>query len=66
VSLILVIAAVVVSILVFLWLIKVVRATLRTALLVAFVVLVLQFVFGIGPSDLWAQLSRWFQTLLQQ
>lgn len=57
-NLILVIAAIVISILVFTWLIKIVKATIGTAIVIAAIVLVLQLVFGIGPSQLWEQISQ--------
>lgn len=53
------IGAVLVSFLVFTWLLKVVRATLRTAILVALILLVLQLLFGIGPGTLWEQVRSW-------
>lgn len=51
-------AAIVITFLVFTWLIKVVKATLSTALTIAAIVLVLQLLFGIGPDQLWAQVSQ--------
>lgn len=62
-NLILVIAAIVISVLVFTWLIKIVKATIGTAILLAAIVLVLQLVFGIGPSQLWEQISQIPQTV---
>lgn len=53
------IGALLVSFLVFTWLLKVVRATLKTAVLVAIILLVLQLTFGIGPEKLWEQISAW-------
>lgn len=54
-----VIGAIVVSFLVFLWLIRVVKATLKTAVIVAIVLLALQVVFGIGPSAILEQIQSW-------
>ncbi|MBL1178861.1 hypothetical protein [Pantanalinema sp. GBBB05] len=62
-NLILVIAAIAISVLVFTWLIKMVKATIGTAILIAAIVLVLQLVFGIGPSQLWEQISQIPQTV---
>ncbi|HEY9617381.1 MAG TPA: hypothetical protein V6C64_11100 [Microcoleaceae cyanobacterium] len=62
-NLILVIAAIVISVLVFTWLVKIVKATIGTAILIAAIVLVLQLVFGIGPSQLWEQISQVPQTV---
>ena len=47
------IGAIVISVLVFIWLINVVKATIKIALLVAVILLILQISFGIGPSALW-------------
>lgn len=49
-QLILIIAALILSWLVFTWLIKIVKTTLSTALTVAAIVLMLQLFFGIGPQ----------------
>ncbi|HEY9887996.1 MAG TPA: hypothetical protein V6D02_06310 [Candidatus Obscuribacterales bacterium] len=54
-----VIGAIIVSFLVFTWLLKIARATFRTAILVAVTLLVLQLVFGIGPQALWEQVQSW-------
>jgi hypothetical protein len=57
-SLIAVVAGVVVSILVFTWLIKVVQATLKTAFLIAVILFGLNF-FGIGPGNLINGMISW-------
>ncbi|MGD1862818.1 MAG: hypothetical protein ACFB0E_22960 [Leptolyngbyaceae cyanobacterium] len=54
-----VIGAVFLSFLVFTWLVKVARATFRTAVLVAVILLIVQLVFGIGPQALWEQIQNW-------
>lgn len=64
-DLVILIAAILVAIAVFTWLIKVVKATLTTALAIAFIVLVLQLLFGIGPGDLLAQMQALWQGLWQ-
>jgi hypothetical protein len=53
------IGAIVVTVLVFTWLIKVVKATLKTALLVAGILLALQLIFGIGPGTIWQTIQSW-------
>lgn len=58
-EIVVVVGAIVVAFLVFGWLLRVVKTTLKTALLVAFVILALQLVFGIGPGDLWQQVQTW-------
>ena len=57
-NLIIWIAAVVVAFLVFTWLIKVVKATISTAVCIAIIVLILQLLFGIGPQQLWQQIVQ--------
>jgi hypothetical protein len=59
VEIVLVLGAVLVSFLVFTWMLKVVRATVKTALVVAGVLLGLQIFFGIGPANIWDQISQW-------
>ncbi len=48
-----ILGSIVISFLVFTWLLRVVKATLKTALFVAVILLGLQLVFGIGPATLW-------------
>lgn len=52
-EIVVVIGAVFISILVFTWLINVVKATLKTAFLAALILLGLQLFFGIGPAVIW-------------
>lgn len=63
VELIILIAALILSWLVFTALIKVVKTTVSTALAIAAIVLVLQLVFGINPQDLWQQITQLPQIL---
>ncbi|NEQ33164.1 MAG: hypothetical protein F6K04_19565 [Leptolyngbya sp. SIO4C5] len=58
-ELVVIVGAFAVSVLAFLWLIRVVKATLKTALLVAVILLGLQIFFGIGPGTIWQQLQDW-------
>lgn len=62
---VLLIAAIVVSVLVFTWVLRVVKTTLTTAITIAAIVLLLQLVFGIGPEQLWQQVSQVPQLLWQ-
>lgn len=66
VELIVLIAALIVTFLVFTWLIKVVKATIQTALTIALLVLILQLVFGIGPSQLWQKITELPQIIWQR
>ncbi|MBW4679850.1 MAG: hypothetical protein KME19_07020 [Microcoleus vaginatus WJT46-NPBG5] len=65
-NLITLLAALIVSWLVFTALINLLKTTLKTAVSIAAVVLVLQLAFGIGPQQLWQQLIELPQTVLQQ
>ncbi len=63
VELIILIAAIVVSWLVFTALIKIVKTTATTAIAIAGIILALQLVFGIGYQDLWEQITQLPQIL---
>ncbi|OKH35983.1 hypothetical protein NIES2119_18460 [[Phormidium ambiguum] IAM M-71] len=65
-ELIVLIAALIVTFLVFTWLIKVVKATIQTAITIALIVLILQLIFGIGPSQLWQKIIELPQIIWQQ
>jgi len=65
VEVVVVIAAIVLSWLLFRWLIKVVKATVPKAIAIAVIFLILQLVFGIGPSELWQQLNQMVQNIFQ-
>ncbi|MGL5080181.1 MAG: hypothetical protein ACRC8A_01710 [Microcoleaceae cyanobacterium] len=56
-ELIILLAALLISWLVFTWLVKVLKASINTALSIAAIVLVLQLLFGIGPQELFQQLT---------
>ncbi|WP_204102222.1 MULTISPECIES: hypothetical protein [Spirulina sp. CCY15215] len=63
INLIILIAAIIVTWLVFTWLIKIVKVSIKTALTIAAIVLILQLVFGIGPKDLWEQILQLPETI---
>jgi len=50
---------------IFSWVLKMVKTTLKTVLLVVFMLLALYFVFGIGPDSLWNQLQNSLRTLFE-
>ncbi|MEB3355498.1 MAG: hypothetical protein VKK04_02035 [Synechococcales bacterium] len=52
-DLILLLAAFLVSFLVFTWLVQVVKSTVSTAITIALILLVVQIFFGVGPLDFW-------------
>jgi hypothetical protein len=65
-TVILLIAALIVTFLVFTWLIKVVKATIQTAITIALLVLILQLVFGIGPNQILQKITELPQLIWQQ
>jgi predicted PurR-regulated permease PerM len=50
---------------IFSWVLKLVKTTLKTVLLVVFMLLALYFVFGIGPDSVWNQLQNLLRTLFE-
>jgi len=58
IELIILLAAMVVSWLVFTWLIKVVKASVNTAFAIAIILLILQLLFGIAPPEIWQQIKE--------
>lgn len=54
-------AVILILFVIFSWLLKLVKTTIKTALLVVFGLLALYFVFGIGPETLWEQFQNWLQ-----
>ncbi len=64
-EIILLIAACIVSYLVFAWLVNVVKATAKTAVAIAILVLVVQVLFGIGPSDVMQTLADLWRGIAQ-
>ena len=64
-NLVLLLAALLITVLVFTWLLKVVKATLSTAIAIALLILVLQLFFGIGPAQVWQQVNQVGQTIWQ-
>jgi type IV secretory pathway TrbL component len=65
VEIVVVIGAIVVTVLVFTWMLKVVKATLKTAFLVAAILLALQLIFGIGPGVIWETIQGWLPPMGQ-
>lgn len=63
IDLLILIAALIVSWLIFTALIKVVKTTASTAIAIAAIVLVLQLAFGVDPQDLWQQITQLPQTV---
>lgn len=55
-DLLILIGAIIITYLVFNWLIKVIKASFNTAISIALLVLFLQLFFGIEPEKLWQQL----------
>ncbi len=63
VEIIILIAVMLISWLVFTWLIKVLKASISTAFAIAIIVLILQLVFGIGFQEVWQQIVQLPDTL---
>ena len=64
-ELIIIIAAVIISWIDFTWLVKVVKASIATIIILTIIVLLLQLLFGVDPSELWQQITQIPQTLWQ-
>ncbi|WP_017299579.1 hypothetical protein [Nodosilinea nodulosa] len=62
-ELLIVLGAIVIAIVVFGWVFKLIKNTIQTVLLVAFLLLALYFLFGIGPGAIWDQLQIWLSGL---
>jgi hypothetical protein len=60
-ELLIVVAAVFVVFLIINWIFKLVKTTVKTLLLLAFVLLALYVLFGIGPTAIWEQIQSWWQ-----
>lgn len=59
------IAAVVIAVLVIGAVMRAVSAALTTAIVIVAIILVLQFVFGISPSQIWQQVNQILQGILR-
>jgi hypothetical protein len=64
-DLILFLSALVIAWLIFMWVLKVLKATLTTAVVVAAIAAALYIVVGIGPQDLWNQIWSLPQMLME-
>ena len=62
-DLIVIIAAIVVAWLIFTWSIKVLKASISTALSIALIALILQIFLGIGFEEVWQKLILFAQTV---
>ena len=65
VNLIVIIAAIVVAWLIFTWLIKILKASITTALTIAVIALTLQIFLGIGFEEVWQELIQFSKTVWQ-
>jgi len=59
VELLIVLGAIVIAIVIFGWVFKLIKNTVQTVLLVAFLLLALYFLFGIDPDAVWSQIQTW-------
>ena len=62
---IVIIAAILIAWLIFTWSIKVLKASISTALSIAIIALILQIFLGIGWEEVWQQLVQFSQTIGQ-
>lgn len=62
---VLIIAALIISLIVFTFVLRVVKSALSTAITLAIVVLLLQFFFGIAPSEVWERVVSLWQSIWQ-
>ncbi len=58
-ELLIVLGTIVIAIVVFGWVFKLIKNTIQTVLVVAFLLLALYFLFGIGPDAIWNQIQTW-------
>lgn len=65
IDLIVIIAAVIVAWLIFTWSLKVLKASISTALTIAVIALILQVFLGIGFEQVWQQLVQFVETVQQ-
>ncbi|MBD2425368.1 hypothetical protein [Phormidium sp. FACHB-1136] len=54
-----VLGAIILALLIVGWVFKLIKNTVKTILLVAFLFTALYVLWGIGPADLWEQLQQW-------
>ena len=64
-DLIIVIAAILIAWLIFTWSIKVLKASITTALGIAIIALILQIFLGVGLEEVWQKLVQFSQTIGQ-
>lgn len=58
-ELLIVLGAIVIAIVILGWVFKLIKNTIQTVLLVAFLLLALYFLFGLGPAAIWEQIQTW-------
>jgi hypothetical protein len=62
-ELILLLAAIAITLAIVTWLVKVVKATLSTAIAIAIIVFTIQIIWGIGPGELWESITQFWLNL---
>ena len=58
------IGAVAIAAIIFFWALRIIRSTLKSALLAGFFLLGLWLAFGIGPMDVWETIRSWLPGFL--
>jgi hypothetical protein len=61
----LLVAAIATAMIVFTFIMRILRAVISAAVAVAIVAVVLQLVFGIGPTDLWYEMTKLWRGISQ-
>jgi hypothetical protein len=64
-ELVILVAALLISLMVFTWLVRVVKATISTAILIALIILALQLFLGIGPNEVWLAIQNLWNGIWQ-
>lgn len=62
-NLVLIVAALIIVFLVFTWLLKVVKATVATAIAIGLLILAVYVLFGIGPVQVWQPILESVQSV---
>lgn len=58
-ELLIILAAILVVVLVVGWLLRLAKATIKMVLLILFVLVAVQLLFGVGPAAIWEQIQTW-------
>ncbi len=65
INLLVFIASLLIALLIFNWLIKVIKTSVNTAIIIVIIVMILQITLGISPQEVWNQVISFPQTIYQ-